>query len=217
MPYETSVLQQAQAQHQFFLKDKQKEKDLLKERAYAAKPRIAEIDQMLRQTASILVKLTLQRANMDEFEKVRLDNLALQEERKDLLHSLDINPDLLNEGALCSACHDTGWQGKNLCSCLKTHCIQAQIQHLQPLLHGSNHSFKNFSLDYYSNEAWANGQVPQVAMKKIFDFCRQYSHYFDTFPNKNLLFIGKPGLGKTFLSGCIAREATLQEIGRAHV
>lgn len=40
--------------------------------------------------------------------------------------------------------------------------------------------------------------------------CRSYAENFDAYPHKNLFFNGPPGLGKTFLSACIARVVSEQ-------
>ena len=45
-------------------------------------------------------------------------------------------------------------------------------------------------------------------MKRIIQVCQGYAQRFPDYPLKNLLFSGGTGLGKTFLSGCIAREVS---------
>ncbi len=48
------------------------------------------------------------------------------------------------------------------------------------------------------------GVVPREAMGKVLEICRRFA---DSFPNvnSNLLLQGDTGLGKTYLSACIAR------------
>ena len=69
-------------------------------------------------------------------------------------------------------------------------------------------SFETFRLDYYDREVWP-GQTrsPQENMQNILSACRSYAEFFDpkAGQDQNLLFYGPPGLGKTFLSACIAR------------
>ena len=69
-------------------------------------------------------------------------------------------------------------------------------------------NFDRFSLDYYS----AAREVPKLGMSEraymeqlVLPQCRRYLENFDR-EKGNLLFTGKPGLGKTFLSHCIAGE-----------
>ena len=47
-------------------------------------------------------------------------------------------------------------------------------------------------------------------MEFILSSCRSYAENFDAYPHKNLFFNGPPGLGKTFLSACIARVVSEQ-------
>ena len=42
-------------------------------------------------------------------------------------------------------------------------------------------------------------------MALILRVCRQYGEGFPQYPHRNLFLYGAPGLGKTFLSACIAR------------
>ena len=51
------------------------------------------------------------------------------------------------------------------------------------------------------------GKSPRQVMEKIYDECRDYAREFGP-RSGNLLFTGAPGLGKTFLSACIAREVS---------
>ena len=44
-------------------------------------------------------------------------------------------------------------------------------------------------------------------MEKVLTICRRYAAQFPKGGATNLLFQGGPGLGKTYLSACIAREA----------
>ena len=45
----------------------------------------------------------------------------------------------------------------------------------------------------------------RAIMERTFELCRQYAHNFSELSG-NLLFSGDTGLGKTFLSACIAKE-----------
>lgn len=66
-------------------------------------------------------------------------------------------------------------------------------------------SFKNFKLDYYSDVKNGNGKSPREQMAQVLEFCKNYAKQFT--PHANSLFLnGATGLGKTFLSSCIARE-----------
>lgn len=64
-------------------------------------------------------------------------------------------------------------------------------------------------MDYYSMTIWPSfGTSPRGNMDLVFEICRSYAQSFETFFTKNLFLSGPPGLGKTFLSACIARAVS---------
>ena len=60
-------------------------------------------------------------------------------------------------------------------------------------------SFEQFRLEYYPEE----NNIRRI-MERTFQACRRYAYSFSE-KSANLLFSGDTGLGKTFLSACIAR------------
>ena len=66
-------------------------------------------------------------------------------------------------------------------------------------------SFETFSLDWYSSVPDSRvGASPRENMEYNRDVCVDYAYDFNP-RSGNLLLTGQPGLGKTFLSACIAR------------
>ena len=103
-----------------------------------------------------------------------------------------------------------------MCDCLKRLCAQEQIRELSKLLDLGEQSFDSFRIDYYSQTPWPNrGISPRENMELIYEVCLNYAQKFGRFHYKNLFLSGAPGLGKTFLSACIAR--TVSEGGRSVV
>ena len=122
-------------------------------------------------------------------------------------------PDALDDGPACPKCRDSGWVGANMCTCLRELCTQEQIQELSKLLDLGEHSFDRFSLDYYSPNPWPGENLsPRENMTFIYEVCLNYARRFGKFPFKNLFLTGAPGLGKTFLSACIARTVSEQGV-----
>ena len=74
------------------------------------------------------------------------------------------------------------------------------------VLSAGNHDFDTFRLDYYSDKPDPQHRVsPRAVMIRTFEICRQYAATFSK-TSGNLLFNGGTGLGKTFLSACIAHS-----------
>ena len=71
-------------------------------------------------------------------------------------------------------------------------------------------NFENFNPELYSDEVNAqkyNSKVsPRQNMETIKNIAIKFIENFDSPDEKNLLFTGCTGLGKTFLSNCIAKE-----------
>ena len=98
----------------------------------------------------------------------------------------------------------TGYIGAEMCECLRELCRQEQKKEVS-ILSGSRDSFGSFRLDYYSDRVDPNyGVSPRTLAEKNFRECKHYAVFFSD-KSDNLLLSGNPGLGKTFLSACIAR------------
>lgn len=175
--------------------------------AYARVPRIRQIDLELRRSMALAAQAVFtQGGNAEEaFRQVMQDNLSLQQERKQLLDA-NFAPGYVNDDPLCPHCGGSGYIGTSMCSCLKELCLQEQRKELS-LLAADHQRFENFDLNYYSDQTDGKyGASPRLIMRKTFDVCRRYAETFNP-ASGNLLFVGGTGLGKTFLSACIARAA----------
>ena len=94
-----------------------------------------------------------------------------------------------------------------MCECLEELCRQEQKKEVS-ILSGSRDTFSQFRLDYYSDVPDPKlGASPRAIMERNFQTARRYGLTFHQ-NSGNLLFVGNTGLGKTFLSACIARAVT---------
>ena len=105
----------------------------------------------------------------------------------------------------CPLCKDTGFVEGKRCRCLEELLRQEAARSLPAgVLSACRGGFEGFDLTYYSGES-ANGRSLRDTMANIFSRCREYAAGF-TPRSGNLLFIGRTGLGKTYLSVAIAQE-----------
>lgn len=179
--------------------------------AYALRPQLFQLDRALKGTMAELIGATLRSGEDTKgvIEEIRSRNLALQRERGEILKELGMTVEELEEGPVCSLCGDTGWKGTSMCQCLKTLCGQEQIRELSKLLNLGEQSFDRFRKDYYSQTVYPSyGTSPRENMEVVYEVCLNYARKFDRFYFKNLFLSGAPGLGKTFLSACIARTVS---------
>ena len=206
MAYSASILTRAEARLKQAQRAHQQDQARRRAEIYRALPRTAEIDRQLRQTAPRILAAALRQGLGQEeaLAALRRENLALQDEEAALLDQAGYPPDALEETPYCPLCNDRGWRGAAMCDCLKDLCRQEQIAELSSLLDLGDQSFDTFRLDYYSTDRGGLPRSPREAAQRNLEICQSFARDFR--PGKqNLLLFGAPGLGKTFLSACIAR------------
>ena len=206
MSYDGKIMRQALAR---FEEDKQRraaEFARRRDRLYETEPRLKEIEQQLRATMPKLIASALRRGT-DPLPAVRVlqdENLDLQRQRMQLLTGMGYPADYLEEKPACPLCGDTGYHDGQVCRCLREYYKRAQLSELSRMLDLGNQSFETFSFDWYSDERGERKRSPRENMERVFDICQDYARHFSLAAD-NLLLTGQSGLGKTFLSACIAR------------
>lgn len=213
MPYEQDIMRRANAQLLRRKEARERRRYELECRLYRQEPRLRQLDLAIRGTMVELTDLVAAGKPVDadgpEIGAIREKNLALQKERAELLAGLGCTPDALDDKPACPLCGDTGWAGAEMCACLKELCAQEQLKALTDLLNLTDEqSFERLRMDVYSDQPWEGGRSPRENMRRVAAVCEGYARQFPDYPLKNLLLSGGTGLGKTFLSGCIAREVS---------
>ena len=160
-------------------------------------PEIAEISQKLRLQMTALAKLIFADGAEDAISKLKEENLSLQIRKAELLVENGFPRDYLDDIYSCPVCKDTGHTGSGMCSCLRKLYNDALTRDLSTLFRNGDECFESFDLNLYPTEH-------REHMQSVYDLAREYAQYFPEV--ENLLLMGAPGLGKTFVSGCIARE-----------
>ena len=205
MAYSAEVVRRARARLAQAKEDRESENRQHLAQAYAQVPRIKEIDLLLRRTMAQAAQAAfLQGSDGRELmEQVRQQNLGLQQERARLAAE-NFEEGFLDDSPICSVCGGSGYVGTTMCECLRELCRQEQKKEVS-ILSGSKETFNQFRLDYYPDRVDPKyGASPRTIMERNFQNCRRYALTFTPHAG-NLLFVGGTGLGKTFLSACIAR------------
>ena len=205
MAYSAEVVKRARARLAQAKEDRESENRQHLAVAYARVPRIQEIDIQLRRTMAQAAQAAfLQGGDGRELlEKARLENLELQQERA-ILAMENFEEGYLDDSPICDKCGGSGYIGSNMCECLTELCRQEQKKEVS-VLSGSREAFNQFRLDYYPDRIDPKyGASPRTIMERNLKICRTYALTFAPSAG-NLLFVGGTGLGKTFLSACIAR------------
>lgn len=175
---------------------------------YTKYPRLEEIDLALRETVAATVQLAVgDHPNLEtRLRDLGALNQALQTESRDLLVQNGYPADYLDDLPACNVCNDNGHHPEGLCRCLLDIYRTLQAQELSSLLNISQENFQAFSLDYYDDRTIDPrfGTTARENMSTILAFCQSYAATFGP-GSMNLFLTGAPGLGKTFLSSCIAK------------
>ena len=123
---------------------------------------------------------------------------ALKEKKRQLLLGAGLDADYLEPVFSCPACRDTGYIDGVKCHCFKQAEITLLYEQsgLQTML--SENNFTNLSYEYYAGEDLSH-------FEKAVETCKDFVKNFDS-DYHNLFFYGTVGTGKSFLSGCVAKE-----------
>jgi DNA replication protein DnaC len=205
MAYSQEVMNRARARLAEAKADRESENREHLQQAYRKVPRLQEIDRQLRLTMAKAAQAAFaQGADVQEMmEEARRENLLLQQERAELA-ALYFEEGYLDDSPICDRCGGSGYVGSQMCECLRELCRQEQKKELT-FLNVGRESFEQFRLDFYPDREDARlGVNIRSVMEKTFHTCRRYAQSFSE-KSPNLLFSGDTGLGKTFLSACIAR------------
>lgn len=214
MAYEQNVMQRANARLLRRREIRERKRYDLEQALYQREPRLRQLDRALRGTMLELAELATSgqavAADGPEIRAIRTRNEALQKERAELLRGLGYEADALDDKPHCLFCGDRGWKDSVMCTCLKELCAQEQMKELTALLNlTEEQSFDRLRLDVYSDLPWqGQARSPRENMKRVVAVCEGFARQFPHYPLKNLLLSGSTGLGKTFLSGCVAREVS---------
>ena len=205
MAYSKEVVQRARARLAQAKEDRESENRQHLAEAYDRVPRLRQIDILLRRTMAMAAQAVFASGGdvQAAMAEAKQQNQALQQERAWLIDS-NFEEGFLDETPICDRCGGTGYMGSQMCECLAELCRQEQKKELT-LLSGGKESFNQFRLDYYPDRADPKlGVSPRAIMERNLRTCRTYTATFSQ-SSGNLLFNGGTGLGKTFLSACIAR------------
>lgn len=206
MAYTPEVLRRARERLAQAKAEREEENAQHLRQAYRQVPRLAEIDRALRLTMAKTAQLVFQEGldPKTEFDRIRRENLSLQREREWLIED-NFEEGYLDDAPICTICGGSGYVGSQMCECLRELCRQEQRKELTVLTGASQESFSGFCLDYYDGRFDPNlGASPRDIMSMTLHTCKRYAQSFSP-KSGNLLLNGNPGLGKTFLSACIAR------------
>ncbi|WP_263972621.1 ATP-binding protein [Thermoanaerobacterium thermosaccharolyticum] len=190
------------------LRDKSlKEALMRRQEVYKKIPEISNIDDEIKDigieiSKSIFLK---PQKHKDLLENLRSRLNALKKKKADLLRSNGYPETYMEQKFECNICKDTGYVNNKRCKCFEQKLInlyyrQSSIEEITKI-----ENFDNFDYHLYSDKPYKGKMSPRENMKSIVDVAKDFIDNFDN-EKESLFFYGDSGLGKTFLSNCIAKE-----------
>lgn len=187
--------------------------DLRKDALYEANPKLREIDKTLSQEAIHTSKLLLSSNSPKLLDELNAKISDLKAQKNAILKKLNIDENYFKPNFECSLCDDTGYITDNtstyMCNCLKQKLFNIEFNKCN-ISNLKKDNFEHFNLTYYSDDVdenkYKSNLSPRQNIEKIKEICLNFIDRFDDIEANNLLFTGNTGLGKSFLSSCIANE-----------
>ena len=189
-----------------------------KEIFYQSNPNLEQINSQINTLAILISKETLKN-NQSQIDILRKEFNKLQKQKEIILKELNLPENFFSPNYECKLCNDTGYiinenRKSILCNCIKQKLfnIKYNSSNIGDL---DKENFSTFDISLYSTEInkekFKASISPRVNIENIKKIAEHFINNFDNPEEKNLLFIGNTGLGKTFLSNCIAAELLKKE------
>lgn len=175
--------------------------------AYAQIPGLKEIDDAIA-SCSVAQARKLLDGDSDALEELKQQLDAYRSKKAALLKEHGLSSNHFKPSYTCPDCKDTGYINGERCHCFKQAALQmiyTQSNLKKEILEKEN--FNTLSFDYYSTKEISptTDMSSLAAMETAVAESHAFIDHFDD-DFRNLCFCGSTGVGKTFLSNCIAKE-----------
>lgn len=187
-----------------------------KKNVYDDNPKLAEIEDKINK---ISIKSIKSRIFSDDLSRqIEQDKLTSQLERlnkqfEEQLSLIGLSRKDFEPKYECQKCNDTGFVGNKMCSCFNQQLINESFKQSN-MLKVKDENFSTFDFGYYSSsndkEKYGIEKSPLENIDAIRKLAYNFLHSLEDPAQKNLLFTGSTGLGKTFLANCVASETIKQ-------
>lgn len=187
--------------------ENKRERDKRVAEVYGRVPEIREIDRQINIVGSDTLKSILKEPDKTGLKEDMKNKFAvLSQKRRELLIQNGIDEDFDKIRYSCRECMDTGYaEGKGRCACFKQKLIDQLYKYSNMSALLTKQNFETFSMKYYGKKISEGMKIsPYDNMINVKRRCEKFAADFEK-PSKSLILYGDTGLGKTFLSSCMAK------------
>lgn len=173
---------------------------------YERVPRLKEIKEETATLQVARIKKQLFPGSADERD-YDAEISALTSEREQIYKENGITKDDLLPHFSCPDCKDTGYTSPGVhCHCFTQAVIDVLYSQSGIATLLNSNSFDQFDFSLFDDETVdeATGKTARANMAETVSYCHRFIDEFQT-QKRNLLFYGETGVGKTFLTNCIAK------------
>lgn len=173
-------------------------------------PAYRQLEDQMRETSVLAARAALEGSH-ESMRELTEKTEQISREKKELLAQYGYPENYLDPVYTCPDCHDTGYIGDRKCHCFQKRIVEYLYEqsNLKEILDIEN--FSHFDIAYYPDDyiEESTGLTPRDNIRRILmtahDFCDNFGDC-----GQNLLLYGNTGVGKTFLTHCIAKELLSQ-------
>lgn len=173
-------------------------------------PAYRQLEDQMREMSVLAARAALEGSH-ESMRELTEKTEQISREKKELLAQYGYPENYLDPVYTCPDCHDTGYIGDRKCHCFQKRIVEYLYEqsNLKEILDIEN--FSHFDIAYYPDDyiEESTGLTPRDNIRRILmtahDFCDNFGDC-----GQNLLLYGNTGVGKTFLTHCIAKELLSQ-------
>ncbi|MGN1206652.1 MAG: ATP-binding protein [Eubacterium sp.] len=173
-------------------------------------PAYRKLEDEMRDMSVLTARAALE-GSRDSIAKLSEKANQISSQKKALLLQYGYAEDYLDPIYTCPDCRDTGYIDDKKCHCFQKRIVEYLYEqsNLKEVLDIEN--FSHFDVTYYPDDyiEESTGLTPRDNIRRILmtahDFCDNFGN-----GDQNLLLYGNTGVGKTFLTHCIAKQLLSQ-------
>lgn len=155
-----------------------------------------KLDSLERQ---LVLEISKCKTKTESYKNLKKNLETLRVEKANVLAKLKLKPSDLKPKYICEICKDAGFVDGKPCECYKKK-KNAMLIEAFGLSANSNCIFDNFDTKICKNAKQAEN------LQKIAEILQKWAEKYPNITKNNIIIAGKTGVGKTFLSSCLANE-----------